>query len=58
MTKAVGYAAQSAETALGQFNFERRELRDDNVRIAIRCCARASPPIRRCAIGRSDRATR
>jgi len=38
MTKAFGYAAQSATTPLGPFHFEHRELRPEDVRIDILYC--------------------
>lgn len=38
MSKASGYAAQSAESALAPFSFERRDLRDDDVSIDIDYC--------------------
>ncbi|MDX1800940.1 MAG: NAD(P)-dependent alcohol dehydrogenase [Marinobacter sp.] len=38
MSKASGYAAQSAESALAPFSFERRDLREDDVSIDIDYC--------------------
>ncbi|MBU3079159.1 NAD(P)-dependent alcohol dehydrogenase [Sphingomonas quercus] len=38
MPAARGYAAQSSETPLAPFSFERRDLRPNDVRIAIRYC--------------------
>ena len=38
MTRAIGYAAQSAETPLAPFHFERRDLRRNDVAIDILYC--------------------
>lgn len=38
MSKAIGYAAQSADTPLAPFGFERRDLRPDDVSIDILYC--------------------
>lgn len=38
MSRAIGYAAQSAETPLATFHFERRDLRPDDVAIDILYC--------------------
>jgi uncharacterized zinc-type alcohol dehydrogenase-like protein len=38
MTQAIGYAAQSADTPVAPFSFERRELRGDDVALDILYC--------------------
>ena len=38
MTRAIGYAAQDAETPLATFHFERRDLRSNDVAIDILYC--------------------